>query len=269
MKKLKELTVREEQDIQLQILHLFDDACNKESLCYFLAYGTLLGAVREKGFIAWDDDIDLWMPREDFERFQTVFCQYFDESRYFLQTYKTDKNTINPEMMRICVAGTYKWPEGCEKENFHTGLYFDVFPLDNGFGTQQDMEDLEKSKYYHKMLLFSQKRKFGTTLKEKLRSFVYGPMPRRYYTRKMVHLIDGHKVKKSNVMLSFPAAYAGLSRSYFESTYFEKTLRIPFEDMQVPVPERYDKLLRYMYGEDYMIPAVTKPHIVHAYLIEE
>lgn len=269
MNKVKQLTVREEQQIQLQILHMFDDVCTKENLRYFMAYGTLLGAVREKGFIAWDDDVDLWMPREDFEKFPSVFSRYFDEQQYFLQTYQTDKKTISPEMMRICVAGTYKWPEGCENEQFHTGLYFDIFPLDNGFGTPQDVKDLEKSKHLHKMLQLSLKKGPGKTWKGKLRAAVCGLIPRRYYSRKMVRLIDGHKVGKSNVMLSFPASYAGLSRSCFDSAFFEETVRIPFEDMQVPAPAQHHELLRYMYGDDYMTPAVTKPHIIHAYLIED
>ena len=90
---------------------------------------------------------------------------------------------------------------------------------------------------------------------------------RRKYSALLVALISTHKNAEGNTMLSFPASYAGLCRSYFDKAFFDETVFVPFEDLQLPVPKEYDKLLRYMYGEDYMIPAATKPHRTVAYRI--
>lgn len=265
MLKGKELSIREEQEIQLQIMHYFDNICKKENLRYYLAYGTLLGAIRERGFIAWDDDVDIWMPREDFEKFSEVFPIYATD-RFFLQNSRTDKNNVSPEMTRICVNGTYKWPNGCEKENFHTGIYFDIFPLDYGFGTAQDEKDLQKAKTYHTEIFKSLRRKQAKTLKGFIHCVCTWLIPRRLYAYKLIRLIESHRKCKSNVLLSFPSAYAGLCRSHFDSGFFENVEYVPFEDMLLPVPAKYDELLCYMYGDDYMLPAVTKPARVIAYL---
>ena len=260
----KELTIKEEQDIQLEILSHFMNICEKEQLHFFFAYGTLLGAIREHGFIEWDDDVDLWMPRKDFDKFAEIYPKY-KKDLYFLQNYITDPETVAPEIMRICVNGTYKWPEGCEKESFHTGLYFDIFPLDIGFGTAQDKADLEKCTELHSKLLQSLHKTSYGTIKGFLKGIKARTISRKKYSNSLVELIKSHNRADSNILLSFPASYAGLCRSYFDKSFFEETVYVPFENIQVPVPKKYDELLRYMYGDDYMTPAVTKPHRTIAY----
>lgn len=261
-----ELSIRDEQSIQMEILNHFMNICEKEKLQFFFAYGTLLGAIREHGFIEWDDDVDLWMPRKDFNQFANIYQKYRSD-KYFLQNYMTDPDTVAPEIMRICVNGTYKWPEGCEKESFHTGLYFDIFPLDNGFGTDQDKADLDKCTQLHSKLLQSLRRTNNGTIKGVLKGLKAKTISRKRYSQELVGLIKSHENAEGSVLLSFPASYAGLCRSYFERSFFEETVYVPFENIQVPVPKRYDELLRYMYGDDYMTPAATKPHRTVAYTI--
>lgn len=104
---MQKIPVRELQMMKLEALKVIDQICQKENITYFLAYGSLIGAVREKGFIAWDQDIDLMMPRKDYIEFGKKAGLYLNTDKYFLQNYDTEKYMI-PPITRLCIKGTYR-----------------------------------------------------------------------------------------------------------------------------------------------------------------
>ena len=121
------LTLKEHQEIMLKMMIEFDKYCNHNGLRYFIAYGTLLGAVRHKGFIPWDDDVDIVMPRPDYERLllsnsiskDTEIVSYRNPHNYyhpFSASVITDKNTIMKEKL--------------VKKQTGKGIFCDIFPLD-------------------------------------------------------------------------------------------------------------------------------------------
>lgn len=119
----KEIKVEELKQIQLDILKFVDKFCKENNLKYFLAYGTLLGAVRHKGYIPWDDDIDIIMFREDYEKFVTTF----KDVNY--KVFATEVNSKYPyPFAKVGDTRTYYMEE--IKDVIDTGVNIDVFPLD-------------------------------------------------------------------------------------------------------------------------------------------
>ena len=116
----RQLTSEEIKKIELEILVEFSNFCKQNNLRFYLAYGTLLGAVRHKGFIPWDDDCDICMMREDYEK----FSKYANElpSNLFLQTNETDSN-YSKKIIKIRMNNT-KLVESDESENekYHQGI---------------------------------------------------------------------------------------------------------------------------------------------------
>lgn len=120
--------LRKLQLTELEILREFDRVCKKHNLRYYLVGGTLIGAVRHKGFIPWDDDIDVSMPREDFDKLCSVAKEDFGGS-YFLQSSKTEKNCYF-YYAKLRKNGTCFPEKKFEHTPMHKGIFMDIFPLD-------------------------------------------------------------------------------------------------------------------------------------------
>ena len=125
---MKRLTHKELQDFSLEILTDIADFCEKEGLKYSLAYGTLLGAIRHKGFIPWDDDIDIIMPREDYNRFRETY-----KNRKFIFVDSNNTPDCFIAFGRVCdtertITRSYIPWHG---KSIKTGVWIDVFPVDH------------------------------------------------------------------------------------------------------------------------------------------
>ena len=140
MSGMKVLSDAEQKEVLIQILSVFDSYCKKHNLRYFIGYGALLGAVRHKGFIPWDDDVDIVIPRPDFER----FCKEFRSSEgYTLYAPEDGKSYLT--FARVCdnlrtnVITKSPW---C---NEPTGIWIDIFPLDGMPDNDEDFSKIVKS----------------------------------------------------------------------------------------------------------------------------
>lgn len=267
MKIIKEYTIKEEQEIQLSLLKYFDYICKNEHLNYYLAYGTLLGAVRESGFISWDDDIDLWMLRDDYEKLRKV-CKNYSREELFFQDFESDPDTPVPAMLRICVNNTYKWRPGNENQNFHTGIYFDIFPLDYVNGDDSNIKiDNKKQEFYNDVVVRNLygKRKHKT-LKGKLYSAILKLFPKKVARRKIAKFIS-QKREPSNSLISYSSC-AYFPKNIFRYEDFNGVEYMQFEDMKCPCPVGFDRVLTELYG-DWRTPIITKPEHIKAYQIKQ
>ena len=120
---MSEIELRDLQLLELEILKEFDEFCKNNGLTYILAAGTLLGAVRHKGFIPWDDDVDVLMPREDYEKFRSTF----KHQRYIVKSIKNDKDW--PYSYTKCLDTKTELDEHLHGAK-PIGVFIDIFPLD-------------------------------------------------------------------------------------------------------------------------------------------
>ena len=125
---VERITIDDMKRIELEIMDEIDRICRAEGLSYVLGYGSCLGAMRHKGFIPWDDDMDLLMPRADYERLIEGFDRFKAVDRYQLATYR-DRSGIYP-FVKVVDSST-KVFENFAAKQYSTGVWVDIFPLDD------------------------------------------------------------------------------------------------------------------------------------------
>ena len=132
-----ELTLQEVKEIELDILKMFDAFCKKNNIRYFLAFGTLLGAIRYKKFIPWDDDVDVLVPREDYDRLLSLFQ---DDDRYRLYAFERNSKYAFP-FAKLCDMTTKLVETAYPNNGVELGVNIDIFPLDH---FDDDLEEAKK-----------------------------------------------------------------------------------------------------------------------------
>lgn len=241
--------------VYLDLMREFDRLCRKNGMTWWLVYGGLIGALRHRGFIPWDDDIDLMMPRKDFDRLQRMTSEEFGaEEPYFLQNAYTqpERETILVRLRRSDTTNIRRddW-ENIQKNHGTTenlGISLAIFPLDNY--PQYDWVFRFQRGLFHLSFVIlehchSEKPGF---LRLAARCIVSIVGKRNFGVIRQTYRLS--RKNRSGKVHSFHTFYPG-SNTLFEAEDFRDTVYLPFEDTEVPVPVGYDRLCRATYG-DYM-----------------
>ena len=259
-------TTSELQNKMLEILLYFDQFCKDNHLMYYLCGGALIGAVRHHGFIPWDDDIDLGMPRNDYEKFLEVAPQEL-KSSLKLVNYKTDKN-YHYYITRILDTDTKVIEEriGNEEEKY-TNASIDIFPID---GTPNNII-LRKIYFfrvlYHRALMslcykdsIDRKRKRGKI--EKVFLTIMEKIPIEKITNpynqkeKIDKLLKSQNYDKSIFVGNIMGAYR--TREIVPKDYYGNGKMYEFEDIEMNGLEKFDEYLKYTYGDYMQLPPKEK-----------
>lgn len=241
---------------QLIIAREIKRLCHKHHIKYFIIAGTLLGAVRHGGFIPWDDDMDIGMLREDYEKFLKVAKTELGED-FFLQTPETDKSYGLP-FAKILLKGTVL-VEATAGSNAKKGIFVDVFPFDSVPDSDEGKENHDKKTYLYKRLLLA-KLNYNVCGKndyvKRAAYFVLKLMSAFYSHDKLVNKLESeitrYNNQKTEDIVNIGGAY-GYKKETIKADWVRDTVEIPFEDMTISAPVEYIKYLETFYG-DYMTP---------------
>ena len=242
---------------QLLLANEVKRICQKHNIKYFMIAGTLLGAVRHKGFIPWDDDMDFAIMRSEYGRFLEA-CKTDLGEDFLLQEMFSDKFYGLP-MAKLLLKGTTLVERSASKNKAFKGIYIDVFPYDN-IPNDIKLQKKHNKKLYFLKRIFLAKQHYSIAEKGQLvKSLVYGilKVASLLCSRKFLRTrLENELCKYSDVDTKKVAAIGG-AYSYFkesvEKSWFEQTVELPFENTTFSAPKDYIAYLEYFYG-DYMTP---------------
>ena len=255
---MKTIGTEDLKKIQLEIARHIDLFCKKHGIRYFICGGTLIGAIRHKGFIPWDDDIDIMMMRDDYERF---ICEYASEDKSKYNIFHHSLNDKYPyPYAKISDSETIFHEE--IKESFELGVNIDVFPIDI---VPEDTEIQNKmyrtaGKYMRiitlKRLPMAKRR--GIVKNAVL--FVSHLLLSFISFKTIVHKLgqNASKYRHTASSLCGVAVWGYGIREINDMSNYDKSIYMPFENIELPVPFGYDKYLHGIYGDYMQLPSKDK-----------
>lgn len=253
---MRKLSLEEHKKYQLDILLTLDRFCRDNDLTYYLAYGTLIGAVRHKGFIPWDDDIDIWMPREDLEKFMTSFKS--ERYKIISPLDAVSRHTIT----KFIDTYTKKVETNVDYSNGNLGIDIDIFPLDN-----QPDDEKEFMKWYKKLNIL-----YVFCASKILDMKKLGMKYKLYY--KCLDLVSPSRISLIEKAESINAKYKNCETGFtgsvsclfnspknrFKKELFDHKVELDFEGYKFFAPNGYHEILTKIYGDYMTPPEVQKTH---------
>lgn len=250
--------LRQIQLIELEMLEEVDRICNKYNIKYQLAYGTMLGAVRHKGFIPWDDDLDVQFLRPEYEKFRKVVKKELDRSRFYFQDERATKG-YRWSYGKIRRKGTTFLREHQEHMPYAQGIFIDLFPFD-GISDNYYMRAAENFEafvmrkiFYSKVGQYAEKNKIKRTVYKVLAKIPENKAKKYYHG--MIKRAAGHK--DSMLVRTFGEKDFGCAYGYMRS-WFENSGEIEFEGKIFPSVADYKSYLTMFYGDYMKLPPVEK-----------
>jgi lipopolysaccharide cholinephosphotransferase len=234
-----ETTLRQCQLVMLRMLKIFDFLCTKHGIRYFLIGGSLIGAVRHQGFIPWDDDLDVAMTREDYERFIEHAVPELPHEIFF-QNPVTD--SYYPEFNYVDARLRDKYSSyshiDIPNSKWHEGLQIDIFVHDRAYLPHNFFVITS-----NKLLKLTRDHRKRTRALKWIKK--YSPVPLVY---------------SCNYLQHYNAINCG---TYIRQSECATLLRVPFEDMEVLIPAGYDRYLKRQYGDYMQLPPPEKRVSTH------
>lgn len=266
----KIIEIDELKSIELDILKNVAKFCDENGLTYYLAYGTLIGAVRHKGFIPWDDDIDIWMPRKDYNKLIETFNEKMSDTPY-IAIYPYHEEAQHT-FLKIGDKRTIKFEPEYKYKNGGGYIDIDVLPLD---GTPDDeathlawCEKLQKNYnafFYQRLILKT--RSFRGRIKTIIKKILWGcyTRPKMYFHKKALELHEQYPYENAKFIGSIECPWTSY-RNRLNKEWFSPK-KTQFEDCEFNIPENYHEILIKLYGNYMTLPPENERIAWHNYNI--
>lgn len=270
---MEKLKLKEIQKETLRLLLIFDQICKSIGVQYTLIWGSLIGAVRHKGFIPWDDDLDVLVKRDDFEKLMNYF-ENNNISPYKIASRKNTNNYVYGIPRFFNSNFIYKSTIPGEKK-IELGIFIDIYPLDN-YGDSisvvnkvyKKMHKLKRNYYIYVGNFYAEKgiKKFLFILKHKYFKIRYGNTFFDKIEREQKKILSEYTSSKDKYV--GVAVWDANTRPYFfDRRMFEDFTYLEFEHHYFPAPKMYDKILKETYGDYLQLPPVESRKPQHNYEI--
>ena len=257
--------------IQLDLIKVFDNICKLNNLRWYPMWGTLLGVIRHKGYIPWDDDVDIVMPRPDYDKFVEICNNYITEP-YYLQTTLTDSECFYM-WVSLRNSDTTGNRKTCLSKKQNNGIGIDIMPLD---GCQDTIWKYKLSRIPVRVITV-----LANTYVNDFNNGLVARCLRRVlrtigFNYKKVYQIAEKWNRKYSVEVYNKMAFRAhadpltkvIQRDMWDKSDFETTIDMPFEYIQIPVPIGYDKILKQIYGHYMEFPPLDKRAAKHDVIYE-
>ena len=261
---MRQLSLQEIKRIELDLLKKFDCFCKENKINYFLSNGTLLGAIKYKGFIPWDDDIDVLVPREDYNKLISLFQ---DNEQYKLFAFEREEKYYFP-FAKLCDLTTLKKEQNTDN-GVNLGVDIDIFPLDswdcNFKKAQKEARHINKMMFYLELAKShtpNSSNKIKRILKFILMIFCKIVGSKRFVCA-IIQKSDTKKQDNSYLGCKTWCIYG--EREIIPANVFSHSVMVEFEGQMFPAPIGYDTYLRSLYGEYEMDPPPEKQRTHHSF----
>lgn len=258
--------LRRLQLIELDILKAFIKVCDDHNLRYFLCGGTLLGAIRHKGFIPWDDDIDVEMPRGDYMRFLNLSPNLLGDAYDVISMYN-NKDCIYTFAKVVDKRTKLKEPVGKE-----IGVYIDIFPIDGlPDNIKESDKHFKKMSNYNRILSYSilEYKKGRTPIRTIIKYSVIF-ICKLLGENRLLNLIDKtarkYDFEKSKYIAVSVVSYYG-NRERIGKEAYQSSIKVQFEDLMFNAPIGYHQYLSNIYDDYMKLPSVEKRVTHHSHIV--
>ena len=247
--------------IELEILKQVHAFCEEKDISYCLAYGTLLGAIRHNGFIPWDDDIDIHMTRDEYERFIREFPEWGAKRNLYIAGPHSKEHFFPRNMVKVC-DGRTALVERSFKKRKPMGAFIDIWPLDKfpekGATGWMKLVDLFKNLTLYSDMDVSSDHYRSFPTKKRLRVWIIS----KTSTRLWLYLMERLTGKYNHLQAGYKYICIQATESIYSAKSMEKMLLHRFEDSAFYIPCGYDEILTVKYGDYMQLPPehLRQPH---------
>lgn len=254
---------KDHQSVMLELLIELDRICKKYNIQYILFAGSALGAVRHKGFIPWDDDLDVALLREDYEKLLDVPNNEWNENYYLQREFTEHWPMYFSKLRKNCTTCLEKYhPKDVYS---HQGIYIDIFPVDNA----SDNPIIRKMQFMASRIVLAKSfYQRGYDTKSILKKSIM--VLCRFFPLKPFHnMVVLKSAKNGQLVHSFLGGTSSYEKGIYSRKWFEYYQYLEFEGVIVPVSYYSDDMLKAMYGDYMRLPPIEERECkVHTILID-